>query len=72
MNELYARLVASELPVPPFTAGSDLPKKAAHWVRPEIVVEAAFMEWTGGGKLRHPRFLRVRDDKSPRDVVRET
>ncbi len=72
LNELYARLVASELPVPPFTSGSDLPKKAAHWVRPEIVVEAAFMEWTGGGKLRHPRFLRVRDDKSPRDVVRET
>jgi ATP-dependent DNA ligase len=44
-------------------------------VQPEIVVDAAFMEWTGQGheaKLRHPRFVRVRDDKAPRDVVRET
>ena len=56
----------------PFTAGTGFPKKDAHWVRPEIVVDAAFMEWTGEGKLRHPRFVRVRDDKSPRDVVRES
>jgi ATP-dependent DNA ligase len=42
-------------------------------VRPEIVVDAAFMEWTGEGaeaKLRHPRFLKLRDDKAPRDVTR--
>jgi bifunctional non-homologous end joining protein LigD len=40
-------------------------------VRPEIVVEAAFMEWTVHGKLRHPRLLRVRTDKDAREVVRE-
>ena len=38
---------------------------------PEIVVAAAFTEWTGGGKLRHPRLLGVRIDKAARDVVRE-
>ena len=37
----------------------------------EIVVEVAFMEWTGHGKLRHPRLVRVRDDKPAREVTRE-
>jgi bifunctional non-homologous end joining protein LigD len=69
--DLHAQLRSMEVASPPFTRGSGLPKTAAHWVRPEIVVDAAFMEWTGDGKLRHPRFVRVRDDKSPRDVVRE-
>jgi len=41
-------------------------------VRPEIVVQAAFIEWTTHGKLRHPRLLGIRIDKSPREVVRET
>ena len=42
-----------------------------HWVRPEIVVEVAFMEWTGHGKLRHSRLVRLRDDKPARTVTRE-
>jgi bifunctional non-homologous end joining protein LigD len=42
-----------------------------HWVRPELVAEIAFTEWTGDGKLRHPRFVGLRHDKPPRDVVRE-
>lgn len=70
--DLHARLRAAEIPDPPFTRGTGLPKRGAHWVRPELVVDAAFMEWTSEGKLRHPRFLRLRDDKAPRDVVRET
>jgi bifunctional non-homologous end joining protein LigD len=36
-----------------------------------VVVQAAFLEWTAHGKLRHPRLLGVRTDKAPRDVVRE-
>ena len=71
LRDLHAALVASEIPAAPFTRGTDLPKKHAHWVRPEIVVDVAFMQWTSEGKLRHPRFIRVRDDKAPRDVVRE-
>ncbi len=71
LRDLYAALLDSEIPEPPFTRGTNLPKKQAHWVRPEIVVDVGFMQWTGEGKLRHPRFIRVRDDKAPRDVVRE-
>ncbi len=72
LRDLHARLLSSEIASAPFTRGTGLPKKAAHWVRPEIVVDAAFMEWTAEGKLRHPRFVRLREDKAPRDVVRET
>ena len=43
----------------------------AHWVRPVLVVEAKFSEWTADGKLRQPIFLGVRDDKAPRQVRRE-
>jgi bifunctional non-homologous end joining protein LigD len=42
-----------------------------HWVRPEIVVQVAFVEWTVHGKLRHPRLLGVRFDKAARDVTKE-
>jgi bifunctional non-homologous end joining protein LigD len=40
-------------------------------VKPDIVVQVAFIEWTGHGKMRHPRLLGVRIDKAARDVVRE-
>ena len=42
-----------------------------HWTRPRLVVEVAFREWTRAGRLRHPSFLGVREDKAPGDVVRE-
>jgi bifunctional non-homologous end joining protein LigD len=69
--ELRARLDRLEIPAPPFTAGTGLPRLRAHWVRPEIVVQVAFLEWTRHGKLRHPRLLGVRFDKAAREVVRE-
>jgi ATP-dependent DNA ligase len=58
--ELRARLVPLEIAEPPFAQRTGLPRQHAHWVRPEIVVEAAFIEWTAHGKLRHPRLLGVR------------
>jgi bifunctional non-homologous end joining protein LigD len=70
--ELRARFDKIELAKPPFTKADGLPRVRAHWVRPELVVQVAFLEWTGGGKLRHSRFLGVRTDKAPRDVVRES
>ena len=69
--ELRERLNAIEIPKPPFTRGVGLPRVRAHWVKPELVVQVAFMEWTGDGKLRHSRLLGLRTDKEPRDVVRE-
>ena len=69
--ELRARLDAIAQPDPPFTQGTGLPRKGAHWVTPAIVVQVGFIEWTGHGKLRHPRLLGVRFDKDPREVMRE-
>jgi bifunctional non-homologous end joining protein LigD len=54
----------------PFTAGSGLPRDAV-WIRPELVGEFGFSEWTRDGKLRHPRYLGLRDDKRASEVVRE-
>ena len=70
--DLRARLDAIELPSSPFTKAKGLPRLRAHWVRPEIVVQVAFIEWTVHEKLRHPRLLGVRYDKNPRDVIRES
>jgi bifunctional non-homologous end joining protein LigD len=42
-----------------------------HWVRPELVAQIKFTEWTADGKLRHPVYLGLRDDKKARDVKRE-
>jgi bifunctional non-homologous end joining protein LigD len=69
--ELRARLDAIEIPKSPFTKAVGLPRVRAHWARPEIVVQVAFIEWTVHGKLRHSRLLGVRTDKSAREVVRE-
>jgi ATP-dependent DNA ligase len=69
--DLRARLDRLEIPSPPFTKGTGLPRRGAHWVKPEVVVQVAFIEWTVHGKLRHPRLLGVRQDKSAREVVRE-
>jgi DNA ligase D-like protein (predicted ligase) len=70
--DLRARLDALEVPKPPFTRAVGLPRVRWHWVRPEIVVQVAFLEWTVRGKLRHPRLLGIRHDKSAREVVKET
>jgi DNA ligase D-like protein (predicted ligase) len=45
--------------------------RGVHWVKPKLVGQVDFTEWTGDGKLRHPRFLGLRKDKSAREVVRE-
>lgn len=69
---LRARLDKIEIAESPFTKAIGLPRVRAHWVRPDIVVQVAFIEWTVHGKLRHGRFQGIREDKSAREVVRET
>jgi bifunctional non-homologous end joining protein LigD len=69
--DLRRRFDKIELPTPPFTKGTGLPRVRAHWVRPQIVVQVSFIEWTSHGKLRHPRLIGVRFDKNARDVIRE-
>jgi bifunctional non-homologous end joining protein LigD len=67
---MYRRLKPLETDRVPFSTRPKTNEKA-HWVTPKIVVEVKFNEWTTEGKLRQPIFLGVRDDKNPRDVVRE-
>ena len=69
--DLRARLDRLEIPASPFTRAKGLPRLRAHWVRPEVVVRVAFIEWTVHTKLRHSRLLGVRTDVRARDVVRE-
>jgi bifunctional non-homologous end joining protein LigD len=57
--ELRVRLDDLEIGKPPFTKAVGLPRLRAHWVRPQIVVQVGFIEWTTHGKLRHPRLLGV-------------
>lgn len=48
-----------------------VPERGPRWVEPRVVVQVRFSEWTGDGKLRHPRFTGLRDDKPAAEVVRE-
>jgi len=72
LRDLRARLDALEIPTSPFTKAKGLPRLRIHWVRPEIVVQVAFIEWTVHGKLRHSRLLGIRTDKTAREVTRES
>lgn len=69
LENLSARLRRIERRRSPFA--DRFREKGAHFVRPELVGEFAFTEWTEDGKLRHPRFLGLRTDKEPADVERE-
>lgn len=67
LARLLAPLTTPTCPFDPCPRTNERP----HWVRPELVVEVAFTEWTTDGKLRHPVYLGLRDDKPAREVRRE-
>jgi bifunctional non-homologous end joining protein LigD len=58
--KLREKLDRLEIPKPPFTKTTGLPRLRVHWVKPEIEVKVGFIEWTSHGKLRHPRLLEVK------------
>ncbi|MET8247594.1 non-homologous end-joining DNA ligase [Streptomyces sp. NPDC005202] len=66
---LRERLDALHTSAPPFDG--PVREARARWVRPELIAQIAFTEWTRDGMLRHPSFLGLREDKKPREVVRE-
>jgi len=69
LHDLGTRLRRLERPDSPFAETA--PARKVHWVKPQIVCEVGFTEWTGDERLRHPRFTGLRRDKRPRQVVRE-
>jgi ATP-dependent DNA ligase len=70
LRRLSEKLARLETTVSPF-AEDGMPRRGVHWVNPKLVAQIGFTEWTVAGKLRHPRFLGLRNDKRPEDVVRE-
>ena len=67
LNDMYKRLKPLERKTSPF---EETPKtnEKAHWVKPEVVVEVKFSEWTADRRLRQPIFVGLRDDKDAKDV----
>jgi DNA ligase D-like protein (predicted ligase) len=71
LRGLGARLRALARDDPPFADAGMVRERGVSWAEPELVAQVGFTEWTRDGRLRHPRFLGLRDDKPAREVVRE-
>jgi DNA ligase D-like protein (predicted ligase) len=69
LRDLREKLDGLEVARSPFA--DPIRERGPHWTQPRLVAEIGFTEWTRDGMLRHPRFLGLRDDKQPADVVRE-
>jgi bifunctional non-homologous end joining protein LigD len=71
LNDMYKRLKPLERKTSPF---EETPKtnEKVHWVKPDVVVEVKFSEWTADRRLRQPIFVGVRDDKAAKDVEIES
>ena len=74
LRDLRMRLDALATSASPFTPPVSDPaiRRAAKWLRPDLVVEVAFSEWTNDGHVRHPSVQGIRADKAAKDVVHET
>jgi len=73
LGQLRARLGRLTRVTSPFAG--ELPRAqvaGATWVRPSLVGEVVFSQWTKDGRMRHPSWRGLRPDKSPKDVVRES
>jgi bifunctional non-homologous end joining protein LigD len=69
LRDLAGRLEPLERDNSPFA--DEVRERGATWVEPRLVAQIGFSEWTRDGRLRHPRFLGLREDKSAGEVVRE-
>ena len=70
LRALAERMAPLERADSPFDLG-DPPTRGTTWVEPALVAQVTFTEWTRDGLLRHPRYLGLRDDMPPRQVIRE-
>jgi bifunctional non-homologous end joining protein LigD len=70
LEELHAKLVKLKIPKSPFP-GNVKDERVTTWVKPSLVAEVKFSEWTSKGELRQPVYLGLRSDKRAKDVVRE-
>jgi bifunctional non-homologous end joining protein LigD len=70
LGRVWKKLQALKSKTCPFATHPKTNEKP-HWVKPELVAEVKFTEWTADGKLRHPTYLGLRDDVAPRTVRKE-
>jgi bifunctional non-homologous end joining protein LigD len=70
LQRVWALLKARQTKVSPFS-GRIKTNEPAHWVRPDLVAQVRFTEWTADRKLRHPVYLGLRDDKEASAIIRE-
>lgn len=71
LKRLHNQMKKLEIDEPAFSEADEVPTKEVHWVKPKLVAEIGFEEWTQAGKLRQPRYLGLREDKPAEDVIRE-
>jgi len=69
LRSLRERMESLAQPDSPFD--DPVRERGAHWIRPEMVVQIGFTEWTTDGRLRHPRYTGLREDKPAKQVIRE-
>lgn len=69
LKDMYAKLKKLERATSPFDTKPK--ERNAHWIKPELVAQIKYSEWTETGSLRHPVFIALRNDKAPKDVKRE-
>ena len=76
LRRRLAKLASTKSPFPPGTTRSTRwmtrPAAEDHWVKPRLVAEIGFAEWTPDGSVRHASYQGLREDKDPKSVVRET
>jgi DNA ligase D-like protein (predicted ligase) len=70
LRSLGGRMRELEQDESPFETFKPIPP-GTRWVRPELVAQVGFSEWTRDGRLRHPRYIGLREDKPAAEVVRE-
>jgi bifunctional non-homologous end joining protein LigD len=70
LEELYARMLPLQTPAAPFKQRIKN-EAVTTWIKPKLVAEVKFTEWTSAGEMRHPAFLGLREDKKATDVVLE-
>src|SRR5690606_224268 len=68
LGEVHRLLKKREQRYSPFAGGPIDTNSKPHWVKPEIVAEIRFKEWTADHKLRQGIFLGLREDKRPEDI----
>jgi len=70
LGTLFDELATDECPFDPPPPRAEI-LRGPRWVRPDLVAELEFGEWTSDGRLRHPSYLGLRDDKDAQDVTRD-